>query len=48
MKKAGLPEVRLVDIARAPQAVFGARPAQPGAPTVLLYANYDVQPAGED
>ena len=48
MKKAGLPEVRLVDIARAPQAVFGARPAQPGAPTVLLYAHYDVQPAGAD
>ena len=48
MKKAGLPEVRLVDIARAPQTVFGARPAQPGAPTVLLYAHYDVQPAGAD
>jgi len=46
--KAGLPEVRLVDIARAPQAVFGARPAPPGAPTVLLYAHYDVQPAGAD
>ena len=48
MKKTGLPEVRRVDIARAPQAVFGARPAQPGAPTVLLYAHYDVQPAGAD
>ena len=48
MKKAGLPEVRMVDVARAPQAVYGARPAQPGAPTVLLYAHYDVQPAGED
>jgi acetylornithine deacetylase/succinyl-diaminopimelate desuccinylase-like protein len=48
MKKAGLPEVRMIDIARAPQAVFGARPAQPGAPTVLLYAHYDVQPAGPD
>src|SRR5450759_732653 len=45
LKKAGLPEVRMVDVARAPQAVFGARPAQAGAPTVLLYAHYDVQPA---
>jgi len=48
MRAAGLPGVRMVDIARAPQAVFGARPAAPGAPTVLLYAHYDVQPAGED
>ena len=48
MTAAGLPGVRMVDIARAPQAVFGARPAPPGAPTVLLYAHYDVQPAGED
>jgi len=48
VKKAGLPKVRRLDIARAPQAVYGARPAQPGAATVLLYAHYDVQPAGED
>ena len=46
LTKAGLPEVRLVDVTRAPQAVFGARPAQPGAPTALLYAHYDVQPPG--
>lgn len=46
VKKAGLPKVRRLDIARAPQAVYGARPAQPGAATVLLYAHYDVQPAG--
>jgi acetylornithine deacetylase/succinyl-diaminopimelate desuccinylase-like protein len=48
LKKAGLPGVRRVDIARAPRAVFAARPAQPGAPTVLLYAHYDVQPAGAE
>ncbi len=48
LTKAGLPEVRMVDVARAPQAVYAARPAQPGAPTVLLYAHYDVQPAGPD
>jgi len=48
MTRAGLPEVRLVDIPGAPPVVFVARPAQPGAPTVLLYAHYDVQPAGAD
>ena len=48
MMRAGLPEVRLVDIPGAPPVVLGARPAQPGAPTVLLYAHYDVQPAGAD
>lgn len=48
LNDAGLPDVRLVDVPRAPQAVFGHRPARDGAPTVLLYAHYDVQPAGPE
>jgi acetylornithine deacetylase/succinyl-diaminopimelate desuccinylase-like protein len=48
LTEAGLPGVRLVDVPRAPKAVFGERPARDGAPTVLLYAHYDVQPAGPE
>jgi cysteinylglycine-S-conjugate dipeptidase len=48
LTEAGLPGVRMVDVPGAPQAVFGERPARDGAPTVLLYAHYDVQPAGPE
>ena len=43
---AGLPGVRLIDVPGGPPAVYGHREASPGAPTVLLYAHYDVQPPG--
>ena len=45
---AGLPDVRLLDVPGGPPAVYGELPAPPGAPTVLLYAHYDVQPAGPE
>jgi len=46
LTEAGLPNVRMVDVPRAPPGVCGARRAPRGAPTVLLYAHYDVQPSG--
>jgi acetylornithine deacetylase/succinyl-diaminopimelate desuccinylase-like protein len=39
---------RLVDVPGSSPAVLAERPAQPGAPTVLLYAHYDVQPPGPE
>ena len=44
---AGMPEVRVVDVADGRPAVLGRVPAPEGAPTVLLYAHHDVQPEGE-
>ena len=45
----GVADARLVDLpADHPPAVVGSIPAAQGAPTVLLYAHYDVQPPGDD
>jgi acetylornithine deacetylase/succinyl-diaminopimelate desuccinylase-like protein len=46
LAEAGLPDVRLLDVPGGPPAVYGHLPAPEGAPTVLLYAHYDVQPPG--
>ncbi|QIS08536.1 dipeptidase [Nocardia arthritidis] len=41
---AGLTKVGLHETADGSKAVIASRPAPPGAPTVLLYCHYDVQP----
>ena len=44
---AGLGGVRAIETADGSLALVGHSPGPPGAPTVLLYAHYDVQPAGD-
>jgi acetylornithine deacetylase/succinyl-diaminopimelate desuccinylase-like protein len=46
LREAGLPEVDVLTVEGGQPAVLARRPAPPGAPTVLLYAHHDVQPAG--
>ncbi|RJL30380.1 M20/M25/M40 family metallo-hydrolase [Bailinhaonella thermotolerans] len=47
LRSAGLPHVQQIPVENSFPAVYGAAPAPPGAPTVLLYAHYDVQPPGD-
>ncbi|GCE07021.1 dipeptidase [Dictyobacter aurantiacus] len=47
LRGVGVQDVRLLEMPSGYPAVFGEIPAPAGMPTVLLYAHYDVQPAGE-
>src|SRR5688572_18378939 len=44
LRKAGVPEVELIETARHP-VVYGKWHAAIGKPTILVYGHYDVQPA---
>jgi acetylornithine deacetylase/succinyl-diaminopimelate desuccinylase-like protein len=43
-RQVGLGDVELVDMPQGHPAVYGHTPGPEGAPTVLLYCHYDVQP----
>ncbi|WP_137723838.1 dipeptidase [Prescottella subtropica] len=45
---AGIGAVELIETSDGSTAVVGHRPGPDGAPTVLLYSHYDVQPAGDE
>src|SRR5690606_15876942 len=46
--EAGIESVETIETADASLAVLGHTPAPDGAPTVLLYSHYDVQPPGDE
>lgn len=48
LQATGLRGVRLLDMDGVPPAVYGELRSPDGAPTVLLYAHHDVQPAGDE
>jgi acetylornithine deacetylase/succinyl-diaminopimelate desuccinylase-like protein len=47
LRDAGLSDVRVLDLNGGQPAVFGQIEGPAGAPTVLLYAHHDVQPAAD-
>ncbi|WP_207390417.1 dipeptidase [Rhodococcus sp. ABRD24] len=47
-RAAGIGQVELIRTADGSDAVVGHQPGPSGAPTVLLYSHYDVQPAGDE
>lgn len=47
-RSVGVGHVELVETSDGSKAVVGHHPGPDGAPTVLLYSHYDIQPAGDE
>ena len=47
LRGAGVEQIERLDLPDTPPIITATVPGPPGAPTVLLYAHYDVQPAGD-
>ena len=47
LRRAGIRDVEVLAAGDGPPSVFGRLAGRSGAPTVLLYGHYDVQPAGD-
>ena len=48
LREAGIERLEKLELPATAPVVIGEIPAPEGAPTVLLYAHYDVQPAGDE
>jgi acetylornithine deacetylase/succinyl-diaminopimelate desuccinylase-like protein len=48
LRRYGLSDARKVDVPGGYPAVYGELAGPPGAPTVMMYAHYDVQPAPKE
>ena len=44
----GLADARILEVPNGYPAIYGEVPGPPGAPTVMMYAHYDVQPAPKE
>ncbi|MEU7141369.1 hypothetical protein ABZ942_18080 [Nocardia sp. NPDC046473] len=48
LRRFGVDDIRVLRLPDTAPVVYGRIPAPPGAPTVLVYGHYDVQPPGAE